>query len=86
MLTDPVALVTNRAALLAFAHVATSALLVGGLVMAGVSAYHLRRGNDPDGDVPPRGAARGGEASLALFPTPAAGVPNTLAGAPRRAG
>lgn len=87
VLTDPVALVTNPAALLAFAHVATSALLVGGLVMAGVSAYHLRRGNDPDGMFR-RGVRRGVVvASLALFPTPAAGgAQYSLAGAPPTSG
>ncbi len=73
VLTDPAALVTNPSALLAFGHVAVSALLVGGLVMAGVSAYHLRRGNDPDGMFR-RGVRRGVlVASLALFPTAAVG-------------
>ena len=67
VLTDPAALVTNPSALLAFGHVAVSALLVGGLVMAGVSAYHLRRGNDPDGMFRHGcGAGGGGVARLVL--------------------
>ncbi|KUP95465.1 cytochrome ubiquinol oxidase subunit I [Thermobifida cellulosilytica] len=73
VLTDPVALVTNPSALLAFGHVATSTLLVGGLVTAGVSAYHLRRGSDPEGMFR-RGVRRGVlAASVALLPTAAAG-------------
>lgn len=47
VLTDPAALLTNPAALLAFGHATVSALLLGGLVTAAVSAYHLRRGHDP---------------------------------------
>ncbi|UOE21779.1 cytochrome ubiquinol oxidase subunit I [Thermobifida halotolerans] len=87
VLTDPVALVTNPSALLAFGHVATSALLVGGLVMAGVSAYHLRRGGDPEGMFR-RGVRRGVlVASLALFPTPAVGgAQYALFGAPPTSG
>ncbi|WP_184372222.1 cytochrome ubiquinol oxidase subunit I [Nocardiopsis metallicus] len=46
-LTDPVALMTNPAAVFAFLHVTSSALLVGALVVAAVSAYHLLRGEDP---------------------------------------
>ncbi|MDA8371735.1 MAG: cytochrome ubiquinol oxidase subunit I [Nocardiopsaceae bacterium] len=48
VLTDPVALMTNPSTLMAFAHVVTSTLLVGGLVVAAVSAYHLAHRNDPD--------------------------------------
>ncbi|RKS05182.1 cytochrome bd-I ubiquinol oxidase subunit 1 apoprotein [Nocardiopsis sp. Huas11] len=48
-LTDPVALMTNSAALVAFLHIITGALLVGALVIAATSAYHLRRADDPDG-------------------------------------
>ena len=48
-LTDPVALMTNPAALLAFLHIVTGALLVGALVIAATSAYHLARGDDPHG-------------------------------------
>ncbi|NYH51561.1 cytochrome bd-type quinol oxidase subunit 1 [Nocardiopsis arvandica] len=43
-LTDPVALMTNPAAVVAFGHVATSSLVVGA-----VSAYHLIRRGDPHG-------------------------------------
>ncbi|MFC4564706.1 cytochrome ubiquinol oxidase subunit I [Nocardiopsis mangrovi] len=48
-LTDPVALAANPSALLALAHVANTALIVGSLVVAAVSAYHLAHRNDPDG-------------------------------------
>ncbi|MFC3999447.1 cytochrome ubiquinol oxidase subunit I [Nocardiopsis sediminis] len=48
-LTDPVALAANPSALLALAHIANTALIVGSLVIAAVSAYHLARRNDPDG-------------------------------------
>ncbi|WP_026116718.1 cytochrome ubiquinol oxidase subunit I [Nocardiopsis valliformis] len=48
-LTDPAALMTNPAAVFAFLHVTSSALLVGALVVAAVSAYHLLRGDDPHG-------------------------------------
>ncbi|MEU3017928.1 MULTISPECIES: cytochrome ubiquinol oxidase subunit I [unclassified Nocardiopsis] len=48
-LTDPVALVTNPAAVFAFLHVTSGALLVGALVVAAASAHHLLRGNDPHG-------------------------------------
>ncbi|TQN32455.1 cytochrome bd-I ubiquinol oxidase subunit 1 apoprotein [Haloactinospora alba] len=46
---DGTAVLTNPAALLAFGHVTVSALLLGGLVTAAVSAYHLSRGHDPHG-------------------------------------
>ncbi|MFI6577758.1 cytochrome ubiquinol oxidase subunit I [Nocardiopsis sp. NPDC050513] len=49
VLDDPVALVTNPSGLLAFAHVAASALLVGGAVIAATSAFHVRRGRDAGG-------------------------------------
>ncbi|RBQ15618.1 cytochrome ubiquinol oxidase subunit I [Spongiactinospora rosea] len=42
-LTDPVAVFTNPAALQAFGHVGSAALVVAGFLLAGVSAYHLRR-------------------------------------------
>ncbi|WP_116244782.1 cytochrome ubiquinol oxidase subunit I [Nocardiopsis sp. FIRDI 009] len=45
-LTDPVALMTNPAATLAFGHVVTGSLLVGALVVAAVSAHHLMRRGD----------------------------------------
>ncbi|MDA2806313.1 cytochrome ubiquinol oxidase subunit I [Nocardiopsis suaedae] len=48
VLDSPWALMGNPSALLAFAHVATSALLVGAAVIGAVSASHLRRGHDPD--------------------------------------
>ncbi|WP_017571508.1 cytochrome ubiquinol oxidase subunit I [Nocardiopsis halotolerans] len=48
-LTDPVSLMTNPAALLAFGHIVTGATLVGALVVAATSAYHLIRRNDPHG-------------------------------------
>lgn len=48
-LTDPVALMTNPAAVLAFLHVTSGAMLVGALVVAAASAYHLLRGDDPHG-------------------------------------
>jgi cytochrome bd ubiquinol oxidase subunit I len=48
-LTDPVALVTNPAAVLAFLHVTSGAMLVGALVVAAASAHHLMRGDDPHG-------------------------------------
>ncbi|CAL9552215.1 hypothetical protein SUDANB121_04478 [Nocardiopsis dassonvillei] len=46
-LTDPVALMTNPAATMAFGHIVTGSLLVGAAVVIATSAYHLRRGNDP---------------------------------------
>jgi cytochrome d ubiquinol oxidase subunit I len=48
-LDDPGALMANPSALLAFGHITGGALLTAALFMAGVSAYHLRRGGDPDG-------------------------------------
>ncbi|MFE1169720.1 cytochrome ubiquinol oxidase subunit I [Nocardiopsis sp. NPDC058789] len=48
-LTDPVALVTNPAAVFAFLHVVSGAMLVGALVVAAASAHHLLRGDDPHG-------------------------------------
>ncbi|MBB6174668.1 cytochrome d ubiquinol oxidase subunit I [Nocardiopsis mwathae] len=49
VIDDVGALLANPSALLAFAHVVTSTMLVGGAVVAAVSAHHLRRGDDPDG-------------------------------------
>ncbi|GAA3764991.1 cytochrome d ubiquinol oxidase subunit I [Spinactinospora alkalitolerans] len=73
VLTDATALMTNPAALLAFGHIVSSALLVGGLVTAAVSAYHLSRGNDPDGMFR-RGIQRGLlVTALGVMPTPAFG-------------
>ncbi|MFI8965215.1 cytochrome ubiquinol oxidase subunit I [Streptomyces sp. NPDC053493] len=43
VLDDPVALLTNPSALLAFGHVVAGALVTAGFFMAGVSAYHLFR-------------------------------------------
>ncbi|XIE80465.1 cytochrome ubiquinol oxidase subunit I [Streptomyces sp. SBR177] len=43
VLDDPVALLANPSALLAFGHVVAGALLTAGFFMAGVSAYHLFR-------------------------------------------
>ncbi|OLT28231.1 cytochrome bd ubiquinol oxidase subunit I [Nocardiopsis sp. CNR-923] len=48
-LTDPAALLANPASALAFGHVVTGAALVGALVIAAVSAYHLMRRDDPHG-------------------------------------
>lgn len=48
-LTDPVALMTNPAAVLAFGHIVTGALLVGALVVAATSAHHLVRRDDAHG-------------------------------------
>ncbi|MFE3459711.1 cytochrome ubiquinol oxidase subunit I [Nocardiopsis aegyptia] len=48
-LSDPVALMTNPAALLALGHIVSASLVLGALVVGAVSAYHLMRGNDPDG-------------------------------------
>lgn len=48
-LTDPVALMTNPASTLAFGHIVTSALLLGALVVAATSAYHLIRRDDEHG-------------------------------------
>ena len=42
-LTDPVALLTNPTAVLAFLHVLFGGLLTAGFFMAGVSGYHLLR-------------------------------------------
>ncbi|TDQ52147.1 cytochrome ubiquinol oxidase subunit I [Actinorugispora endophytica] len=87
VLTDPAALVANPSALLAFGHVASSTLLVGGLVTAAVSAYHLRRGDDPDGMFG-RGVRRGLlVTALAVMPTPAfGGTQYALRGAPATSG
>ncbi|PSL01063.1 cytochrome bd-I ubiquinol oxidase subunit 1 apoprotein [Murinocardiopsis flavida] len=49
VLTDIGALAANPSTLLAFAHIIAGSLLVGGLIVAAVSAYHLVRGYDPDG-------------------------------------
>ncbi|MFF9018303.1 cytochrome ubiquinol oxidase subunit I [Streptomyces sp. NPDC014870] len=43
VLDDPVAVLTNPSALLAFGHILAGALLTAGFFMAGVSAYHLFR-------------------------------------------
>ncbi|MFG2333523.1 cytochrome ubiquinol oxidase subunit I [Streptomyces sp. NPDC048604] len=43
VLDDPVAVLTNPSALLAFGHILGGALLTAGFFMAGVSAYHLFR-------------------------------------------
>ncbi|MER7621793.1 cytochrome ubiquinol oxidase subunit I [Streptomyces sp. NPDC126503] len=43
VLDDPVAVLTNPSALLAFGHVLAGSLLTAGFFMAGVSAYHLFR-------------------------------------------
>ncbi|MFD9033625.1 cytochrome ubiquinol oxidase subunit I [Streptomyces sp. NPDC059567] len=43
VLDDPVAVLTNPSALLAFGHVFAGALLTAGFFVAGVSAYHLFR-------------------------------------------
>ncbi|MFF5971608.1 cytochrome ubiquinol oxidase subunit I [Streptomyces sp. NPDC012769] len=43
VLDDPVAVLTNPSALLAFGHVMAGALLTAGFFVAGVSAYHLFR-------------------------------------------
>ncbi|WOI62116.1 cytochrome ubiquinol oxidase subunit I [Streptomyces fradiae] len=43
VLADPVAVLTNPSALLAFGHVLAGALLTAGFFMAAVSAYHLFR-------------------------------------------
>jgi cytochrome d ubiquinol oxidase subunit I len=42
-LDDAAAVLTNESALMAFGHVLGGGLVTGGLVMAGISAYHLRR-------------------------------------------
>ncbi|MGC9669826.1 cytochrome ubiquinol oxidase subunit I [Planosporangium sp. 12N6] len=46
-LTSFTALLGNPALGLALGHVVTAALLTGGVFVAGVSAWHLRRGDDP---------------------------------------
>ncbi|MDT9685767.1 cytochrome ubiquinol oxidase subunit I [Streptomyces sp. TRM76323] len=43
VLDDPVAVLTNPSALLAFGHIVAGALLTAGFFMAAVSAYHLFR-------------------------------------------
>ncbi|MER7519786.1 cytochrome ubiquinol oxidase subunit I [Streptomyces sp. NPDC126499] len=43
VLDDPVAVLTNPSALLAFGHIVAGALLTAGFFIAGVSAYHLFR-------------------------------------------
>lgn len=43
-ITDLGALLTNPAALLALGHIIPAALMVGGFFMAGVSAWHFRKG------------------------------------------
>lgn len=49
VLTDPLAVAFNPSGLLGFAHTAVTALFVGGLFVAAVSAHHLLRGTDEDG-------------------------------------
>ena len=50
VLSDTSAMLTNPNALLAFGHILGGALLTAALFVAGVSAYHLRRGTaDEDG-------------------------------------
>ncbi|WP_306367188.1 cytochrome ubiquinol oxidase subunit I [Nocardiopsis sp. CC223A] len=69
-LTDPVALMTNPAATMAFGHIVTGALLVGAAVIIATSAHHLRRGNDPQ-----RMFSRGityGTLVMCLLPIPVA--------------
>ncbi|MBV2365813.1 cytochrome ubiquinol oxidase subunit I [Streptomonospora nanhaiensis] len=73
VLTDPVAMLTNPATLLALGHIALSALLLGGAVVMAVSAYHLARRSDPYG-VFSRGIRRGLVVfAAALMPTAAVG-------------
>lgn len=73
VLTDTAALLTNPAAVTAFLHIGFSALMVGGIFVAGVSAYHLRRGDNPDGMFG-RGIRAGSILTLtASFPTIAFG-------------
>ncbi|MFL1378731.1 MULTISPECIES: cytochrome ubiquinol oxidase subunit I [unclassified Nocardiopsis] len=70
-LTDPVALMANPAATMAFGHIVTGALLVGAAVIIATSAYHLRRGNDPQ-----RMFSRGmayGAIVMCVLPIPVAG-------------
>lgn len=45
-LTDFAAMLTNPSALLALGHVSLAALTTGGVFVAGISAFHLVRGND----------------------------------------
>ncbi|MDS1270556.1 cytochrome ubiquinol oxidase subunit I [Lipingzhangella sp. LS1_29] len=69
VLTDATALLTNPAATSAFAHISFGALLLGGLFLAAVSSYHLRRSYDPD-RIFTRGLRVGiALAALALLPT-----------------
>jgi cytochrome d ubiquinol oxidase subunit I len=42
-ITDLTALLTNPFTLVAFGHIAAGALMTGGCLVAGISAYHLRR-------------------------------------------
>ncbi|GAA1867750.1 cytochrome ubiquinol oxidase subunit I [Myceligenerans crystallogenes] len=56
-ITDPVALVTNPAALLSALHVLGACLTAGGFVLVGVGAWHLRRGHGPGGPWGGRGPA-----------------------------
>ena len=69
VIDDVGAMAANPSALMAFAHVALSALLLGGAVIAAASAYHLRRDSDPDG-MYQRGVRHGTALLLiALLPT-----------------
>ncbi len=69
-LTDPVALMTNPAAVLAFGHIVTGSLLVGALVVAATSAYHLVRRDDAHGVF--RRGVRYAALVLCLVPIPVA--------------
>lgn len=69
VLTDTNALLTNPSALSAFAHIGFGSLLLGGLFLAAVSSYHLRRSYDPGG-MYRRGLRVGvATAAVALLPT-----------------
>ncbi|GAA2006944.1 cytochrome ubiquinol oxidase subunit I [Catenulispora subtropica] len=48
VLTDIVAVLTNSTAVIAFFHTLTAALLYGGMLLVGVSAWHLARGKFTD--------------------------------------
>ncbi|WP_285733385.1 cytochrome ubiquinol oxidase subunit I [Nocardiopsis sp. ATB16-24] len=70
-LTDPVALMTNPAATMAFGHVVTGSLLVGALVIAATSAHHLIGGDDGHGIF--RRGIRYATLVLCVVPIPVAG-------------
>jgi cytochrome d ubiquinol oxidase subunit I len=73
VVTDATALLANPAAVLAFAHVVAGTLMVGAVVVAAVSAYHLARGADPDRMFIRALRASGLVLALALVPTAATG-------------